>query len=154
MNIRESADVNLLAIIATVLLLLALAGSVYKTWYLNVIEYFFLLNLGVLSSATLYTTIIGRGQTAVVNTSVSIALATFIIIVVFHTFMKFKFSQVSSWTSANLLKKVKAKASELISPPRKPCYKMRKHSNIQPEVSHNSVELRESLLEQCSQQIL
>jgi len=72
--------------------------------YLNVIEYLFLLNLGVLSSATLYTTIIGRGQTAVANTSVSIALATFIIVVL-HTFMKFKFSQVSSWISANLLKK-------------------------------------------------
>ena len=150
-NIRESADINLLAIIVTVLLLLALAGSVYKRWYLNVIEYSFLLNLGVLAAATFYTTVSGQGQTAVAYTSVSIAFATFIIIVVLHMFMKFKFSWVSSQTSANLLKKVKAKVSELISALRKPCYKLRKHSNIQPGVSHNSVELRESLLEYCSQ---
>ena len=151
LNIHESADINLLAIIVTVLLLLALAGSVYKRWYLNVIEYSFLLNLGVLAAATFYTTVSGEGQTAVAYTSVSIAFATFIIIVAFHMFMKFKFSRVSSRTSANILKKVKAKVSELISALRKPCYKLKKHSNIQPGVSHNSVELRESLLEYCSQ---
>ena len=147
-NIRESADINLLAIIVTVLLLLALAGSVYKRWYLNVIEYSFLLNLGVLAAATFYTTVSGQGQTAVAYTSVSIAFATFIIIVVFHMFMKFKFSRVSSRTSANLLKKVKAKASAAL---RKPCYKLRKHPNIHPRVTHATVELRESLLDYCSQ---
>ena len=150
-NIRESADINLLAIIVTVLLLLALAGSVYKRWYLNVIEYSFLLNLGVLAAATFHTTVSGQGQTTVVYTSVSIAFAIFIIIVVLHMCMKFKYSRLTSRTSANLLKKVKPKASELISAVRKPCYKLRKHSNIQPGVSHNSVELRESLLEYCSQ---
>ena len=120
--------------------------------HLNIIEYSFFLNLGILSSATLYTsTVTGRGQTAVAYTSVSIAFATFIIIVVFHMLMKFKFSRVSSRTSANLLKKVKAKESELISALRKPCYKLRKHPNIHPRVTHATVELRESLLDYCSQ---
>ena len=152
MNIGGSANINLLAIIVTDLLLfmhLALAGGVYKTWHLNVIEYSFFLNLGIFSSATLYTsTVTGRGQTAVVYTSVSIAFAMFIIIVVFHMCMKFKFSRVSSRTSANLLNKVKSKASAAL---RKPCYKSRKHPNIHPRVTHATVELRESLLDYCSQ---
>ena len=151
MNIGGSANINLLAIIVTDLLLfmhLALAGGVYKRWYLNVIEYSFFLNLGVLAAATFYTTVTGRGQTAVAYTSVSIAFAMFIIIVVFHMFMKFKFSRVSSRTSANLLNKVKSKASAAL---RKPCYKLRKHPNIHPRVIHATVELRESLLDYCSQ---
>ena len=48
MNIRGNANINLLAIIVTVLLLLmhvVLVGSVYKKWHLNVIEYSFILNL-------------------------------------------------------------------------------------------------------------
>ena len=55
LNIRGSANINLLAISVTVLLLfmhLSVTGGVYKTWHLNIIEYFFFLNLGVLSSAT------------------------------------------------------------------------------------------------------
>ena len=61
---KGSADINLLAIVVTVLSLLvyvALTGGIYKAWYLNVIEYSFFLNLGVLASATLYTIINGQG---------------------------------------------------------------------------------------------
>jgi len=93
MNIRGSADINLLAIILTVLSLFtytALAGSVYKIWSLNVIEYSFFLNLGILVSATYmyYTTVSEQSQTAVAYTSVSIAFAKFILILVFHILTK------------------------------------------------------------------
>ena len=92
MNIRGSASINLLAIIVTLFSLLvyvALAGSIYKKRYLNVIEYSFFLNLGILASGTLYTsTVTGQGQTAVAYTSVSIAFVLFIIIVVFHILTK------------------------------------------------------------------
>ena len=67
-NIYGRVDLNLLAIVVIVLLLfmhLALAGGVYKSWYLNVIEYSFL-NLGILASAT---TVAEWGQSAVVHTS-------------------------------------------------------------------------------------
>ena len=147
MNIRGSADINLLATIVRVLSLItytALAGSVYKTWYLNAIEYSFFLNLGVLSSATLYTsTVSGRGQTAVACTSVSIAFALFIIIVVLHILTKLESSQ------HYLLRKLLSKFKSAI---RNFCCKQGKpHQNTQPGVIHDSVELRESLLEHCSQ---
>ena len=148
MNIHGSADINLLAIIVTVLLLfmhLAVAGGVYKELYLNIIEYSFFLNLGVLASATFYTTITGQGQTAVAYTSVSIAFVLFIIIVVFHTLTKFKYSQLCNWIS-------RVKLSKLRSAPRKLCCKQGSpHHNTLPSVTHASVELRESLLEYCSQ---
>ena len=157
MNIYGSSDIDLLAIIVIVLLLfmhLALAGGVYRSCYLNVIEYSFFLNLGVLASAT---TVAEWGQIAVVYTSVSIAFALFIIIVAFHTQTTLKSSQLCNWISINNLK---VKVPELRSALRKLCCKWRSahHSpqpstqpNTQPGVSHFSVELRESLLGYCSE---
>ena len=101
---KGSADINLLAIIVTVLSLLvyvALTGGIYKAWYLNVIEYSFFLNLGVLASATLYTIINGQGQVAFAYNSVSIAFTLFTIIDVFHMLIKFKSTQHYNWISVN-----------------------------------------------------
>ena len=156
MIVGGSANINLLAIIVTDLLLfmhLAFAGGVYKTWYLNAIEYFFLLNLGILAAATLYTsTVTGRGQTAVAYTSVSIAFVLFIIIVVFHILTKLKSSQHYNWSSVNIVRKLRVRLSKLRSALRKLCCKQAKpHHNTQPKVTHASVELRESLLDYCSQ---
>ena len=149
MNIRGSANINLLAIIVTVLLLFMhsiLAGSVYKKWYLNIIEYSFFLNLGILASATLYTsTVTGQGQIAVAYTSVSIAFVLFIIIVVFHILTKLKSTQHCNWTSVNILSKLRSALKKLC------CKERRPHQNTPPRVTHATVELRESLLEYCSQ---
>jgi len=149
MNIQGSADINLLAIILSALILLtytALAGSVYKTWSLNVIEYSFFLNLGILVSATYYTTVSGQDQTAVAYTSVSIAFAKFILIVVFHTLTKIKSSHYCSCLSENSASRIKL--SQFISALRKLYYKCRspRHTGQQ-RVSHATVELREPLLE-------
>ena len=149
LNTRGSSDINLLAIIITVLSLLvflAIVGGVYKTLHLNIIEYSFFFNLGVLASATLYTIINGQGQTAVAYTSVSIAFAVFIIIVVLHLLTKFKLSNHCNWISVNILR----------SAVKKLCCKQRNphqntHHDTQPRVTHATVELRESLLEYCSQ---
>ena len=156
LNILGSANINLLAIIVTVLLLfthLSVSGGVYKTWHLNIIEYSFFLNLGVLSSATLYTsTVTGRGQTTVVYTSVSIAFALFIIIVVFHILTKLKSLQHCNWSSVNIVRKLRVKLSKLRSVLKKLCCKERSSlHNTRPRVTHATVELRESLLEYCSQ---
>ena len=149
MNIRGSADVNLLATIVTVLLLflyLALVGGVYKTWHLNIIDYSFFLNLGILASAT---TIARWGQKAVVYTSVSIAFVLFIFIVAFHTLTKLKSSQICKCISVNFSRKVKVKHMLNLC-----CKQYETQQGTQPRVSHSSVELhelRESLLEYCSQ---
>ena len=63
-------------------------GGIYKNRILNTIEYSFFLNLGVLSSATLYTEPTDGNQTAVVYTSVSIACATFMGIVLYHILVR------------------------------------------------------------------
>ena len=52
------------------------------------IEYSFFLNLGILSSATLFTTLTDGDQTAVVYTSVTIAFANFIIITIYHILVR------------------------------------------------------------------
>ena len=152
LNTRGSADINLLAVSLTVLFLLvcvALAGGVYKTWPLNVIEYSFLFNLGVLTSSTLYTIINGQGQIAVAYTSVSIAFAMFITIVAVYMLIKLKHY---NWISVNIVRKLQVMLSELRSAPRKLCCKQENpHQNTQPRVTHATIELRESLLEYCSQ---
>ena len=133
LNSRGKTDINLLAIISTVLSLLvhlAFAGGVYKTWYLNIIQYSFFLNLGILSSATFYTMVNGYGQTAVVYTSVSIAFALFVVIAVFHVLTKFKLSQEFARLDVSRLC----------------CKQKTSQHNSQPRISHTSIELRESLL--------
>ena len=152
LNTRGSPDINVLAISLTVLSLFMhaiLAGNVYKTWHLNVIEYSFFLNLGVLASATFYAMVTRQGQLAVTYTSVGIAFALFIIIVVFHIITKLN---SCNRTFVNFLRKVKVKLSKLISTPKKLfCKQKRPHYNTQSRVTHATVELHESLLEYCSQ---
>ena len=152
---KGSADINLLAIVVTVLSLLvyvALTGGIYKAWYLNVIEYSFFLNLGVLASATLYTIINGQGQVAVAYTSVSIAFTLFTIIVVFRMLIKLKSTQHYNCISVNTVGKLQVMLSKLRSALRKLyCKQKNPHQNTQLRVTHATIELRESLLEYCSQ---
>ena len=139
MNSHGKADINLLAIISTVLSLLvylAFAGGVYKAWYLNIIQYSFFLNLGILSSATFYTMVNGYGQIAVVYTSVGIAFTLFLVIAVFHVLTKFKLPQ----DCVNIVSKPRLDVN-------RPCCKQKcSQHNSQPRITHTSIELRESLL--------
>ena len=155
MNTRGSTNINLLAISLTVLLLfmhVVIVGSVYQTWHMNIFEYSFFLNLGILASATLYTTVTGQGQTAVAYTSVSIAFVLFIIIVLFHILTKLKSTQHYNWISVNIVRKLRVKLSKFRSALKKLCCKeKRPHQNTPPRVTRTTVELRESLLEYCSQ---
>ena len=150
LNIRGSSDINLLAISLTVLSLFmhgVLFGTVYKTWSLNVIEYSFFFNLGVLASVTLYMTDVQQGQLGVVYASVSIAFTQFIIIVTFHALQRFRSSHHCNRIYVNLVTKLKVTRSalkQLIYKPKNP------HHNTQPRVTHTRIELRESLLEYCS----
>ena len=95
LNALGDPSVNLLAIgsITSILLIIvyALFGNrIYKNWYLNMLELSFLVNLGILALATLYIRSTGGNQKAVTFTSVSVAFATFVGIVIYHSVQQIK----------------------------------------------------------------
>ena len=162
-NVIANPTVDLLAITLTTFCLIThgvVAGRVYKTWILNAIEYSYLLNLGVLSSATFFTRAgdqedtsgaTGQDQKAVVYTSVAIALVTFKVIVMMHIVKKVKsfprFNRLFSERVNSKLSKLRGRATLAMrrkrphSPPPSPA--------VSPVVNPTSIQLRESLLEYC-----
>ena len=85
-NVFGDQAISLLTIITSFCIQISLEGFTwYKKGILNIVEYSFFLNLEILSSATLFTTLTDRDQTAVVYTFVAIAFATFMIITIYHT---------------------------------------------------------------------
>ena len=83
---QDKANPNLLAILVGTGALQVWAwvsGGVYERWYLDVLESSFALNLIILVGATYYVKLAEGNQLAVGYTSVSIALVTFIGILVF-----------------------------------------------------------------------
>ena len=92
-NISGNESVNLLVISSTVFGIVvgfALSGMVYKSWYLNVLELSFILNLGILTVATYHVKQSGGSQAAVAYTSVGIAFLTFVGIVTYHIYLQIK----------------------------------------------------------------
>ena len=92
-NISGDNSINLLATSSTIFGILGwftLSGVVYKNWYLNAIEVSFILNLGVLATATYHVNQSGGNQAAVAYTSVCIAFLTFIGIVTYHVYVRIK----------------------------------------------------------------
>ena len=95
LNPQQDISINLLAILVTIAFLVAWAwvsGGVYENWYLNALECSFALNLIILVGATCYVKLAEENtssqrvenQLAVGHSSVSIAFATFIGILVFQ----------------------------------------------------------------------
>ena len=87
---QDRTSINLLAILVGIGILVVWAwasGGVYRNWCLDALEGSFALNLIILSAATMYIYHVSpseRNQLAVGYTSVSIAFATFIVILVFQ----------------------------------------------------------------------
>ena len=84
-NIQGELSINLLAILVVTGILVVWAwvsGGVYKNWCLDGLEGSFVLNLIILAAATYHVNLSGGNQLAVGYTSVSIAFATFIAILV------------------------------------------------------------------------
>ena len=87
LNVLGAPDVNLLTIaLACMCILPPLYSGVYRSWPLNVLELSFILNLGVLSLATMYCLNNGGNQNAVASTSTTIAFVTFLGIIVWHAY--------------------------------------------------------------------
>ena len=96
-NRQQDPSVNLLAIlVGTGILHLwaSVSGGVYKNWCLDVLEGSFMLNLTVLAAATYHVNHSRGDQRAVGYTSVSIALATFIGILVYHIFQQLRHTKL------------------------------------------------------------
>ena len=92
-NTRADPSLNLLVIGTAVIGLLTLThftGLIYKKWYLDVFEISFILNLGILAGATYYVklAVVPVSQAAVAYTSVGIAFATFIGVLLYHTYQQ------------------------------------------------------------------
>ncbi len=91
-NALGDPNINLLAVVTiTVLILPTILGCrIYKTWSLGLLETSFIINLTILSLATLYIRASGGNQNAVTFTSVGIAFATFTGILIYHSAEQFK----------------------------------------------------------------
>ena len=95
-NVNGDTSVNIFAIALCLIGLEAMffLFTVYKAWYLNVLEASFVINLLVLAIGTYYVEISGGNQKALTYTSVSVAFATFCGIVVYHFSLQVKDTMV------------------------------------------------------------
>ena len=93
-NALGDPSVNLLAIGSTTVVILMLpiilGSRIYKTWSLGLLETSFIVNLSIFSLASLYVRSAGGNQNAAASTSVGIAFATFIGIVIYHSVQQLK----------------------------------------------------------------
>ena len=95
-NVNGDTSVNILAIAVCLigLLVIILQFNAYKAWYLNVLEASFIINLLLLAIGTYYVKISEGNQSALTYTSVSVAFATFCGIVVYHSCLQIKDSNL------------------------------------------------------------
>ena len=92
-NTQADPSLNLLAIGAVVVGLLTVThftGLIYKKMYPDILEISFILNLGILAIATYYVklAVVPASQAAVAYTSVSVALTTFVGVLLYHTYQQ------------------------------------------------------------------
>ena len=154
-NVFGDPTINLFTIILTifiVFLYVSMSQHVYKVKYLNMLEYSFYLNLGITSTASLYSP---KNLTALTYTSVGIAFVTFCVIVLHHIVIRIKalcqenhhFQQIAAKMNSLKLRtnsqqqnqnQATHQATHTTHPPGNPL------------VPITFIELREPLLEYCS----
>ena len=101
----EDPRINLFAIVTVVLVLMKYGDRVYKKLWLNLLEYFFLLNLGIFSAATLFLKSLSlEGFSAVEKQNILTLIMAGSVFVVFVGILTYHFFQeLSKW---QLLKKL------------------------------------------------
>ena len=148
LNVLGDPSINLLTMAATtfcVIAYLAIFGGVYRQTHLNLFEYSYILNLGILSAVTVYTRLEEDSQEKVTKTSVGIAFATFILIVCLHAFQRFK----STRKGGLYLRNAQAKFVSPVLDKFKSAKLTQSANATQPnksESTHSSIVLREPLL--------
>ena len=150
LNILGDPDINHLLTVTVLAVLLSctwIIGIVYKNTALNILETSFILNLLILSSWTIYNRRASNGdssdgQTGLVCTSTGVAFATFICILLYHTYRYLKSTKFHSCFQQHKVKRGDrgergavegSEDSALDPPPHRP-------------PTRTVVELRESLL--------
>ena len=150
MNVSGDPAINLCTVAMTTSCIMFYTtvsrGGIYKSRLLNAIEYFFFLNLSILSTLTLFAALTDGDQTAVVYTSVAIAFITFMLILLYHTLWRVTTEQqrerFTDWAIAKLKMLVgilrrRENNESHVNPPQPPLI-------VPPN------ELREPLLDYCS----
>ena len=98
LNSQQDPSINLLAILAVAGILqlwVLISGGVYTKWYLDALEGSFTLNLIILVGAILYNNNHSEGNRLAAGcTSVSIALVTFIGILIYHIFQQVRHTKL------------------------------------------------------------
>ena len=152
-NALSNPAVSLLATGTAVLCVLvytSFTGGIYKLLYLNALEFSSYLNLGIVSSATLYSRLTGGNQTALVYTSTTIALAQFITVTVIHVVTRIRSSRLYKNISAP--SNVQGNQQPLVARDNRSegdqAQKNRDNEMRQQVLTFN--ELREPLLEYCN----
>ena len=148
-NSLGDPSINLFAITAAVILLLCwrvLTGFFYTNWLLDALELFFIMKLGLFSVATLYILHTSGNQRALTDTLVGIAFIVFVAITVYHGWRQltdsrwWRLTLKPKWqkyfNSKNEEDIIDEEDSERCIEP--------------PQVSTTFIELRESLLEECT----
>ena len=114
-NVLGNPSVNLLAIsvctLVIVVILTQLTGKVYVNHYINAIDVSYLLNIGVLASATLYVRSVGGRQDILAYTSLSIAFTTFLGILIYHVLTQIRVSRVWRETIWPTLERMRQRTS-------------------------------------------
>ena len=92
-NALGNPSTNMLAIATATLGLLVLMrlfikGRVYKNWFTDAFEAFFLLDLGILSLATNHNNLVDGNQEILANIAIGLAFAIFIAIVLYHAYKR------------------------------------------------------------------
>lgn len=90
-NVLGDDKINLLAIITLTFVLMALlwqSGGVYKTWAFSLLDSFFLFNLGVLASVTLYNKFCPGNQYTIVCISIGSVFAVSCLTLLYHCIKK------------------------------------------------------------------
>ena len=92
-NTLGDPSIDLLAIASVMFGLTVMAwltGKVYKNWYLDALESFFILNIGILAVATYHVRSVGGNQNVLTYISMGTAFVTFVGIFLYHLYIQTK----------------------------------------------------------------
>ena len=102
LNTLGTPGVNLLAIAVACMCILPFIRGVYRTWQKDILEFSFVLNLGIFSLATAYVRSNGGTQVAVATVSTTIAFGTFIGILLLHAYQNIQVLQMCNIPSLHM----------------------------------------------------
>lgn len=109
-NSLGDPSTNLLAILAAILMTLAftrlLKRRVYKSWWVDLLEVIFLLNLAVLSAGTFHTLYHGGNQVVLSYMSVGSSVAFLLTMIIFHVTKQIKGTNMHSIILLQKLKRM------------------------------------------------